>query len=147
MQRNIWRKTSTDQEIYQGSKRCKIKHVTKNLHRKKYRSKRLLDFSLKCIADKTDNLKIEFAKSLQNTSDEEVSRLNKEQPKQLNKFEEVIRIVKEILESASVCPMKERKIQRIITHYEELTALKGDHKEKLNYEISKREIDKHQLFK
>ena len=75
----------------------------------KQKQSRLLDFPLKCIADKTDNLKIEFAKSLQNTSDEEVSRLNKEQPKQLNKFEEVIRIVKEILESASVCPIKKEK--------------------------------------
>ena len=28
-----------------------------------------------------DNLKIEFAKSFENTSDEEVSRLSKEQPK------------------------------------------------------------------
>ena len=94
-----------------------------------------------------DNLKIEFAKSLKNTSDEEVSRLSKEQPKQLNEFEEVIRIVKEILESASVCPSKEREIQRIITHYEELTALKGDYMERLKNEISDREIDKHQLFK
>ena len=54
----------------------------------------------------------------------EVSR---EEPKQLNEFEEVIRIVKEILESASVCLSKEREIQRIITRYEELTALKGDY--------------------
>ena len=94
-----------------------------------------------------DNLKIEFAKSLENTSDEEVSRLSKEQPKQLNEFEEVIRIVKEILESASVCQSKEREIQRIITRYEELTALKGDYMERLKNEISDREIDKHQLFK
>ena len=55
--------------------------------------------------------------------------LSKEQPKQLNEFEEVIRIVKEILESASVCPSEEREIQRIITRYEELTALKGDYME------------------
>ena len=41
-----------------------------------------------------DNLKIEFAKSFENTSDEEVSGLSKEQPKQLNEFEEVMRIVK-----------------------------------------------------
>ena len=33
-----------------------------------------------------DNLKIEFAKSFENTSDEEVSRLSKELPKQLNEF-------------------------------------------------------------
>ena len=39
----------------------------------------------------------------------------------------MIRIEKEILESASVCPSKEREIQRIITRYEELTALKGDY--------------------
>ena len=108
---------------------------------------RSLDFSLKCVADMIDNLKIEFAKSFENTSDEEVSRLGKEQPKQLNEFEEVIRIVKEILESASVCPSKEREIQRIITRYEELTALKGDYMEWLKNEISDREIDKHQLFK
>ena len=84
---------------------------------------RSLDFSLKCVADMMDNLKMEFAKSFENTSDEEVSRLSKEQLKQLNEFEEVIRIVKEILESASVCPSKEREILRIITRYEELTAL------------------------
>ena len=94
-----------------------------------------------------DNLKIEFAKSLENTSDEEVSRLSKEQPKQLNEFEEVIRIVKEILESASVCQSKEREIQQTIRRYEELTALKGDYMERLKNEISDREIDKHQLFK
>ena len=44
-----------------------------------------------------------------------MSRLSKEQPKRLNEFEEVIKIVKEILKSASVCPSKEREIQRIIT--------------------------------
>ena len=73
--------------------------------------------------------------------------LSKGQPKQLNEFEEVIRIVKEILESASVCPSKEREIQRTIRRYEELTALKGDYMERLKNEISDREIDKHQLFK
>ena len=94
-----------------------------------------------------DNLKIEFAKSFENTSDDKVSRCNKEQPKQFNKFEEVIRIVKEILESATVCPMKEREIQQIITRYEELTALKGDYMARLKNEISETEIDKHPLFK
>ena len=94
-----------------------------------------------------ENLKIEFAKSFENTSNKEVSRRNKERPNQLNQFEDMIRIVKEILESASVCPTKERKIQRIITRYEELTALKGDYMERLKNEISEREIDKHQLFK
>ena len=113
----------------------------------KQKQTRSLDFSLKCVADMMDNLKIEFAKSFENTSDEEVSRLSKEQPKQLNEFEEVIRIVKEILESASVCPSKEREIQRTIRRYEELTALKGDYMERLKNEISDREIDKHQLFK
>ena len=113
----------------------------------KQKQTRSLDFSLKCVADMMDNLKIEFAKSFENTSDEEVSRLSKEQPKQLNEFEEVIRIVKEILESASVSPSKEREIQRIISRYEELTALKGDCIERLKNEISDREIDKHQLFK
>ena len=108
---------------------------------------RSLDFSLKCVADMMDNLKMEFAKSFENTSDEEVSRLSKEQLKQLNEFEEVIRIVKEILESASVCPSKEREILRIMTRYEELTALKGDYIEQLKNEISDREIDKHQLFR
>ena len=108
---------------------------------------RSLDFFLKCVADMMDNLKIEFAKSLENTSDEEVSRLIKEQPKQLNEFEEVITIVKEILESASVCPSKEREIQRIITRYEELTALKRDYMERFKNKRSDREIDKHQLFK
>ena len=59
----------------------------------------------------------------------------------------MIRIVKEILESASVCQSKEREIQRTIRRYEELTALKGDYMERLKNEISDREIDKHQLFK
>ena len=59
----------------------------------------------------------------------------------------MIRIVKEILESATVCLSKEREIQRIITRHEELTALKGDYMEWLKNEISDREIDKHQLFK
>ena len=58
-----------------------------------------------------------------------MAKTKKKQPKQLNKFEEVIRIVKEILESASVCLSKETEIQRIITRYEELTALKGDYME------------------
>ena len=44
-----------------------------------------------------DNLKIELRKSFENTSDEEVSRLKKEHPKELNEFEEVIRIIREIL--------------------------------------------------
>ena len=47
----------------------------------KQKQTRSLDFSLKCVADMMDNLKIEFAKSFENTSDEEVSRLSKEQPK------------------------------------------------------------------
>ena len=69
-----------------------------------------------------------------------MSRLSKEQPKRLNEFEEVIKIVKEILKSASVCPSKEREIQRIITRYEELRALKGDYMEWLKNEMSDREI-------
>ena len=133
----------------------KAKDARKNMHHQessqkevqKQKQTRSLDFSLKCVADMMDNLKIEFAKSFENTSDEEVSRLGKEQPKQLNEFEEVIRIVKEILESASVCQSKEREIQRTIRRYEELTALKGDYMERLKNEISDREIDKHQLFK
>ena len=84
----------------------------------KQKQTRSLDFSLKWVVDMMDNSKIEFAKSFENTSDKEVSRLRKEQSKQLNKFEKVIRIVKEILESASVCPLKEREIQQIITRYE-----------------------------
>ena len=59
----------------------------------------------------------------------------------------MIRIIKEILESASVCPSKEIEIQRILTHYEELTALKGDYMERFKNGISDREIDNHQLFK
>ena len=94
-----------------------------------------------------DNLKILFAKSFENTSDKEVSRLSKEQPKQLNEFEEVIRIVIEILESASACPSKEREIHRIITRHKELTALKGNYMERLKNEINESEINKYQLFK
>ena len=90
----------------------------------KQKQTRLLDFSLKCVVDMMNNSKLEFAKSFENTSDEEVSRLRKEQSKQLNEFEKVIRIVKEILESASVCPLKEREIQQIRTRYEELLAFK-----------------------
>ena len=52
------------------------------------------------------------------------------------------RIVKEILESASVCPAKETEIERIMTRYKEHTALKGDYMERLKNEISGREIDK-----
>ena len=113
----------------------------------KQKQSRSLDFSLKFVVDMMDNLKIEFAKSFENISGDEVSRRNKEQPKQLNEFEEVIRIVKEILESATVCPTKEREIQGIITRYEELTTLKGDYMERLKNEISEREINKHQLMK
>ena len=89
-----------------------------------------------------DNLKTEFGKSFENTNDEEASRLNKEQPKQLNEFEEVVRLVKEILESGSVFPTKQREIQRIIARYEELAALKGDYVEKLKNKTSESEIDK-----
>ena len=56
-----------------------------------------------------DNLKTEFGKSFENTNDEEVWRLNKEQPKQLNEFEEVVRLVKEILQPGSVFPTKQKK--------------------------------------
>ena len=41
-----------------------------------------------------ENLKAEFGKSFENTNDEEASRLNKQQPKQLSEFEEVVRLVK-----------------------------------------------------
>ena len=107
----------------------KAKDARKNMHYQessqkevqKQKQTRSLDFSLKCVADMMNNLKIQFAKSFENTWDDEASRLSKEQPKQLKEFEEVIRIVKEILVSASVCPSKEREIQRIITRYEELT--------------------------
>ena len=110
----------------------KAKDARKNMRNQKSSQKkvqkqkqtRLLDFSLKCVVDMMDNSKLEFAKSFENTSDEEVSRLRKEQSKQLNEFEKVIRIVKEILESASVCPLKEREIQQIRTRYEELLAFK-----------------------
>ena len=112
----------------------------------KRKQTRSLDFFLKWVADMMDNLKIEFAKSFENTTDEEVSWLSKKQPKQLNEFEEVIRIVKEILESGSVRPSKEREIQRKITRYEELTALKGNYMERLKNEISDRKMGK-QLFK
>ena len=44
----------------------------------------------------------------------------------------MIRIVKEILESASACLTREREIQQIITCYEEPTALKGDYLERLS---------------
>ena len=74
----------------------------------KQKQSRSLDFSLECDADMMDNLKIEFTKSFEITSNEEVSRLNKEKPKRLNELEEVIRIVKEILESASACLTRER---------------------------------------
>ena len=107
----------------------KAKDARKNMHYQessqkevqKQKQTRSLDFSLKCVVDMMNNLKIQFAKSFENTRDDEASRLSKEQPKQLKEFEEVIRIVKEILVSASVCPSKEREIQRIITRYEELT--------------------------
>ena len=72
----------------------------------KQKQSRSLDFSLECDAEMMDNLKIEFTKSFEITSNEEVSRLNKE--KRLNELEEVIRIVKEILESASACLTRER---------------------------------------
>ena len=74
----------------------------------KQKQSRSLDFSLECDADVMHNLKIEFTKSFEITSNEEASRLNKEKPKPLNEFEEVIRIVKEILESASACLTRER---------------------------------------
>ena len=76
-----------------------------------------------------------------------MAKTKKKQPKQLNKFEEVIRIVKEILESGSVRPSKEREIQRIVTRYEEITALKGNYMERLKNEISDSKMGKHQLFK
>ena len=119
--------------------------ITKNLHRKelqKQKQSRSLCFFSKCVADMMDNLKTEFGKSFENTNDEEASRLNKEQPKQLNEFEEVVRLVKEILESGSVFPTKQREIQRIIARYEELAALKGDYMEKLKNKTSESEIDK-----
>ena len=59
----------------------------------------------------------------------------------------MIRIVIAILESASVCPSKEREIQRIIARHKELTTLKGDYMEKLKNESNESEIDKYQLFK
>ena len=47
---------------------------------------RSLDFSLKCVADMIDNLKIEFAKSFENTSDEEVSRLKQRTTKTVKRI-------------------------------------------------------------
>ena len=101
-----------DQGIYQESKRCKKKCASPRIFTERsteQKQRRSLDFSLKCVAEMMDNIKIEFARSLENTSDEEVSRLIKEQPKQLNEFEEVIRIVKEILESALFVHRKKEK--------------------------------------
>ena len=89
-----------------------------------------------------DNLKTEFGESFENTNDEEVSRLNKEQPKQLNKFEEVVRFATEILESESVFPTKQREIKRTIARYEELPALKGDYMERLKNKTKESEIEK-----
>ena len=89
-----------------------------------------------------DNLKTEFGKSFENTNDEEVWRLNKEQPKQLNEFEEVVRLVKEILQPGSVFPTKQKKIQWIIACYEELAALKGDYMERLKNKTSESKVDK-----
>ena len=67
----------------------KAKDARKNMHHQessqtevqKQKQTSSLDFSLKCVADMMDNLKIQFAKSFENTRDEEVSRLSKEQPK------------------------------------------------------------------
>ena len=69
----------------------KAKDARKNMHHQESSQKEVqkqkqtssLDFFLKCVADMMDNLKIQFAKSFENTRDEEVSRLSKEQPKQL----------------------------------------------------------------
>ena len=44
----------------------------------KQKQSRSLDFSLECDADMMDNLKREFTKSFEITSDEEVTRLNKD---------------------------------------------------------------------
>ena len=44
----------------------------------KQKQSRSLDFSLECDEDMMDNLKIEFTKSFEITSDEEVTRLNKD---------------------------------------------------------------------
>ena len=52
----------------------------------KQKRSRSLDFSLEYDVDMTDNLKIEFTKSFEITSDEEVSRLNKEKQKAVKRI-------------------------------------------------------------
>ena len=48
----------------------------------KRKQTRSLDFFLKWVADMMDNLKIEFAKSFENTTDEEVSWLKQKKNNQ-----------------------------------------------------------------
>ena len=72
----------------------KAKDARKNMHYQessqkevqKQKQTRSLDFSLKCVADMMDNLKIEFAKSFENTSDEEVSRLKQRTTKTVKRI-------------------------------------------------------------
>ena len=94
-----------------------------------------------------NNLKTEFAKSSKNTSDEEVSRLSKEQPKQLNEFEEVMRIVKEILESASVCSSKKKRNSTNHNPLWRTYSIKRRRNGKAQEWNKWQGIDKHQLFK
>ena len=87
-----------------------------------------------------------MVKSFEDVSDEEVARRKKDQSNQIRLFEELSKI-KDVLESLSQYPGKEREVERIMKRFEELTELKADYLENLKNEIEEREIEKQSTFK
>ena len=67
-----------------------------------------------------------MAKSFEDVSDEQVTRRKNYTSNQIRLLEELSKKIKDVLESLSQYPGKEKEVERIMRRFEELTKLKAD---------------------
>ena len=109
------------------SARKNIRHE-ENLRKVDERSTkaRSLEFSLRCIDNPLVSLTMEMAKSFEDVSDEQVTRRKNYTSNQIRLLEELSKKIKDVLESLSQYPGKEKEVERIMRRFEELTKLKAN---------------------
>ena len=67
-----------------------------------------------------------MAKSFEDVSDEEVTRRKNDKSNQIRLLEQLSKKIKDVLESLSQYPGKEKEVERIMRRFEELTKLKAN---------------------
>ena len=128
-QENLETKLGVIKEYIKEAKsaRKNIRHE-ENLRKVDERSTkaRSLEFSLRCIDNPLVSLTIEMAKSFEDVSDEEVTRRKNDKSNQIRLLEQLSKKIKDVLESLSQYPGKEKEVERIMRRFEELTKLKAN---------------------